>query len=45
MVTAYEKEYLNRDGVLNKFVSMIDFLAKHTQFPSARLKSSLTDMQ
>ena len=45
MVTAYQKEYLTKDGTLNKFVEMIDFQAQHTQFPSKRLRSSLQDMQ
>lgn len=45
MVTAYQKEYLTKDGTLNKFVEMIDFQAQHTQFPSRRLRSSLQDMQ
>lgn len=45
MVTAYQKEYLTRDGTLNKFVEMIDFLAQETEFPSKRLRSSLQDMQ
>ena len=45
MVTAYQKEYLIRDGTLNKFVEMIDFQAVNTQFPSMRLKSSIQDMQ
>lgn len=45
LITAYQKEYLNRDGTLNKFVSMIDFCANHTQFPSQRIWSSLHDMQ
>ncbi len=44
VIVAYEKEYLNRDGTLNKFVNMIDFTAEHTQFPSTRYKSSLGDM-
>lgn len=44
LVTAYQKEYLIKDGVLNKFVSMADFCAEHTQFPRKRLKSSLQDM-
>ncbi len=44
VVTAYQKEYLTKDGVLNKFVSMIDFCAENTQFPRRRLKSSLQDM-
>ena len=30
IVTAYQKEYLIKDGVLNKFVSMADFIAQHT---------------
>ena len=41
IVTAYQKEYLIKDGVLNKFVSMADFVAQHTQFPRKRLKSAL----
>lgn len=45
MVTAYQKEYLTKDGTLNKFVEMVDFQAQHTQFPSKRLKSSLQEMQ
>ena len=45
MVTAYQKEYLTKDGTLNKFVEMIDFQSQYTQFPSKRLRSSLQDMQ
>ena len=45
MVTAYQKEYLTKDGTLNKFVEMIDFQSQHTQFPSKRLRNSLQDMQ
>lgn len=45
MVTAYQKEYLTKDGTLNKFIEMVDFQAQHTQFPSKRLKSSLQEMQ
>lgn len=44
LVVAYEKEYLTKDGILNKFVSMIDFLANNTQFPSARIKNSIGEM-
>lgn len=44
VVTAYQKEYLTKDGVLNKFVSMVDFCAENTQFPRRRLKNSLQDM-
>lgn len=44
LATAYQKEYLIKDGVLNKFVSMANFCAQHTQFPRKRLKNSLQDM-
>ena len=44
IATAYQKEYLTKDGVLNKFVSMANFCAEHTQFPRKRLKPSLQDM-
>ena len=42
---ANEKEYLIKDGVLNKFVSVIDWNATHTPWPRIRsLKDSLNDM-
>ena len=44
MATAYQKQYLNSDGILNKFQAGIDFLAINTQFPNKRIKSSLQDM-
>lgn len=44
IATAYQKEYLTKDGVLNKFISMADFCAEHTQFPRKRLKASIQDM-
>lgn len=44
IVTAYQKEYLTKDGVLNKFVTNIDFLADNTQFPRKRLQSSFQQM-
>ena len=44
IVTAYQKEYLTKDGVLNKFVDMANFCASNTQFPRRRLKSSLQEM-
>lgn len=43
-VTAYQKEYLTKDGVLNKFVDMANFCATNTQFPRRRLKNSLQEM-
>ena len=45
MATAYQKQYLTSDGILNKFQSYIDFLAEHTEFPAKRLKASMQDMQ
>ena len=44
VVLADNKDFLIRDGTLNKFESMIDFQAENTQFPRKRLKNSLTDM-
>lgn len=44
LATAYQKEYLTKDGVLNKFLSMANFCAQYTQFPRKRLKNSLQDM-
>ena len=42
---ANEKEYLTKDGILNKFVSVIDWCATHTPWPRTRsLKDSLNDM-
>lgn len=44
MVTAYQKEYLVKDGTLNKFVEMIDFQEQFNIFPNYRIKNSLQDM-
>lgn len=42
---ANEKEYLTKDGVLNKFLDIVDFLSNNTPFPAHRgLKNSLNDM-
>lgn len=42
---ANEKEYLIKDGILNKFVNVIDWNATHTPWPRIRsLKDSLNDM-
>lgn len=41
---ANEKEYLVKDGVLNKFVDVIDFCAENTPFPRKKLKNSLNAM-
>lgn len=44
LVTAYQKEYLVKDGTLNKFVEMIDFQEQFNIFPNFRIKNSLQDM-
>jgi hypothetical protein len=45
ILTAYTKEYLaGKDGTLSKFVPIIDFIAKNTQFPRLRLVDSLNNM-
>lgn len=44
LITAYQKEYLIKDGTLNKFIDGITHCAKFTQFPSKRLKASLSDL-
>ena len=44
LATAYLKDYLTKDGLLNKFQSYIDFCAQNTEFPSKKLKQSLQDM-
>jgi hypothetical protein len=42
---ADEKEFLTKDGVLNKFIDIADFLAEATPFPSYRgLKNSWQEM-
>ncbi len=42
---ANEKEYLTKDGILNKFVTNIDWCAATTPWPRVRsLKDSLNDM-
>jgi hypothetical protein len=42
---ANEREFLTKDGILNKFVNVIDWNATHTPWPRIRsLKDSLNDM-
>lgn len=43
-VASYLKNYLNEDGVLNKFESYIDFCAEASEFPRKRLISSINNM-
>ena len=44
VIMAYQKEFLIKDGTLNKFEDMYAFTAQNTQFPRKTLKSSLNDM-
>lgn len=44
LVTAYQKEYLTKDGILNKFLSIADFCSINTQFPRKRIKNSIQEM-
>ena len=44
MATAYQKQYLTNDGILNKFQFGVDFLVDNTEFPAKRLKNSLQEM-
>ena len=44
MATAYQKQYLISDGILNKFQAGIDFLTINTQFPNKKIRNSLSDM-
>lgn len=45
LVMAYQKEYLTKDGTLNKFEDMRSFLAQNTQFPHKTLTKSIDKMQ
>ena len=45
LATAYIKEYLNVDGILNKFKDAIDYLAINTQFPRRKIKNSMNEME
>ena len=44
IVTASKKEFLLKDGTLNKFMAAIDFCSANTQFPRRRLKESIQEM-
>lgn len=43
-VLAYSQEYLDKDGILNKFTAAKDFLKSNTEFPSMCLKESWSDL-
>lgn len=44
VVVAYDKQFLIRDGTLNKFEQMIDHCANNTEFPRKTLQRTLNDM-
>jgi hypothetical protein len=41
---ASETEYLNKDGIWNKYIDVVDFSGNNTQLPSARLKNDQNKM-
>lgn len=41
---AFEKEYLVKDGIINKAFEVMDWNAKHTPFPKLRLSNSIDKM-
>ena len=41
---ASETEYLNKDGIWNKFNDVLDFCAEHTEWPTGRLKDDQNKM-
>lgn len=45
LAIANEREYLTKDGILNKFIDVVDFCGEHTPFPRRReLKDSWQSM-
>lgn len=44
LVVAYGKEFLTKDAIINKFIDGINHCAENTQFPSKRLKESMSEM-
>lgn len=44
LALAYSSEYLNKDGILTKFQSYLDFVSEFTQFPHLLLKNSPQEM-
>lgn len=45
LVLAHTLEYLDGDAILNKFVEGIDFLRENTEFPSLRLRDSMSALE
>ena len=44
VIMAGTKEFLTKDGTLNKFEDVLSFLSDQTQYPSKQLQASLKDM-
>jgi hypothetical protein len=44
LIVADNKEYLVKDGTLNKFIDSLDFLNKHSEFPTQKHRDSMTEM-
>jgi hypothetical protein len=44
LALAYQKEYLTKDGLINKFLDGVTHCSKTTQFPAKKLKESNSDM-
>lgn len=44
VVMAGTKEFLTKDGTLNKFEDMVSFLAENTEYPAKQLQANLKDM-
>ena len=44
LIVADQKEFLIKDGTLNKYLDCLEHLKKTTQFPSRKDKESLSDM-
>jgi hypothetical protein len=41
---AFEKEYLNKDGIFNKAIENLDWCAQHTPWPRLRIKNSVPNL-
>lgn len=41
---AFEKEYLNKDGIFNKAIETLDWCAQHTPWARVRIKNSIPNL-
>jgi hypothetical protein len=44
LALAYQKEYLTKDGLINKFLDGVTHCSKSTQFPAKKLKESNSEL-